>query len=72
MIPEPPAIWSADDRGPLCCREKLKVLAENRAELARMQDTSEDLLLMGADEIDVHGILAGMIQGLESPKRAAP
>jgi uncharacterized protein (UPF0335 family) len=71
MIPEPPTIWPGDDGNPLSCRDKLKVLAENHAELAQtLQDTFEDAILMGVDETAMRGILADMIQGLESPKRA--
>ena len=70
MIPEPPAIWPGDDGNPLSCRDKLKVLAENHTELAQMlQDTFEDAILMGVHEAAMRGILADMIQGLESPKR---
>jgi uncharacterized protein (UPF0335 family) len=71
MIPPPPSIWPGDDGAPLACRDKLKVLAENHAELAQtMRDTFEDAILMGVDEAAMRGILAGMIEGLESPKRA--
>ncbi|MGA3004679.1 MAG: hypothetical protein ABSE20_23470 [Acetobacteraceae bacterium] len=71
MIPEPPTIWPGDDGNPLSCRDKLKVLAENHAELAQtLQDTFEDAILMGVDETAMRRILADMIQGLESPKRA--
>ena len=71
MIPPPPAIWPGDDGAPLSCRDKLKVLAENHAELAHMlRDTFEDAILMGVDEAAMRGILTGMIEGLESPKRA--
>jgi uncharacterized protein (UPF0335 family) len=71
MIPKPPTIWPGDDGAPLSCRDKLKVLAENHAELAQMlQDTFEDAILMGVDETAMRGILADMIQGLDSPKRA--
>jgi len=70
MIPEPPTIWPGDDGNPLSCRDKLKVLTENHAELAQtLQDTFEDAILMGVDETAMRGILADMIQGLESPKR---
>ncbi|HEX3993936.1 MAG TPA: hypothetical protein VHX39_22420 [Acetobacteraceae bacterium] len=70
MIPHPPATWPGDDGNPLSCRDKLKVLAENHAELAQMlQDTFEDAVLMGVDESAMRGILADMIKGLESPKR---
>ena len=72
MIPPPPSIWPGDDGSPLSCRDKLKVLAENHAELAQMlRDTFEDAILMGVDETAMRGILAEMVQGLESPKRAA-
>jgi hypothetical protein len=71
MIPEPPTIWPGDDGNPLSCRDKLKVLTENHAELAQtLQDTFEDAILMGVDETAMRRILADMIQGLESPRRA--
>lgn len=71
MIPEPPTIWPGDDGNPLSCRDKLKVLAENHAELAQtLRDTFEDAILMGVDESAMRTILSGMVQGLESPKRA--
>jgi hypothetical protein len=35
-----------------------------------LQDTFEDAILMGVEETAMRGILADMIQGLESPKRA--
>jgi hypothetical protein len=72
MIPPPPTMWPGDDGNPLSCRDKLKVLAENHAELAQMlRDTFEDAILMGVEETAMRGILADMIKGLESPKRAA-
>jgi len=65
MIPPPPTVWPGDDGNPLSCRDKLKVLAENHAELAQMlRDTFEDAILMGVDEAAMRGILAGMIEGL--------
>ncbi len=72
MIPSPPTIWPGEDGNPLSCRDKLKVLAENHAELAQMlRDTFEDAILMGVDETAMRGILSSMIEGLESPKRQA-
>jgi hypothetical protein len=72
MIPPAPTIWTGEDGAPLSCRDKLKVLAENHAELAQMlRDTFEDAILMGVDEQAMRGILTGMIDGLDSPKRAA-
>jgi uncharacterized protein (UPF0335 family) len=71
MIPAPPAIWPGADGAPVACREKLRMLAENHAELAQtLQDAFEDAVLMGVDEKAMRRILAGMIEGLESPKRA--
>ena len=71
MIPSPPPIWPGEDGNPLSCRDKLKVLTENHAELAQLlQDTFEDAILMGVAESAMRNILAEMIQGLESPKRA--
>jgi len=68
----PPESWPGADGAPLSCREKLKVLAENHAELAQaLQDAFEDAVLMGVDEQAMRGILSGMVEGLESPKRAA-
>jgi uncharacterized protein (UPF0335 family) len=71
VIPAPPATWPGADGSPVACREKLRMLAENHAELAQtLQDAFEDAVLMGVDEQAMRRILAGMIEGLESPKRA--
>jgi uncharacterized protein (UPF0335 family) len=71
MIPPPPPIWPGSDGAPVACREKLRMLAENHAELAQtLQDAFEDAVLMGVDEQAMRRILAGMIDGLESPRRA--
>jgi len=71
MIPPPPTIWPQPDGAPVSCREKLRMLAENHAELAQaLQDAFEDALLMGVDEQAMRRILIGMIEALESPKRA--
>ncbi|MBV9775880.1 MAG: hypothetical protein JO143_02410 [Acetobacteraceae bacterium] len=67
----PPAVWPQSDGAPVACREKLKVLAENHAELAQaLQDAFEDAVLMGVDEDAMRRILSDMVAGLESPKRA--
>jgi uncharacterized protein (UPF0335 family) len=72
VIPPPPATWPGIDGAPVACREKLRMLAENHAELAQtLQDAFEDAVLMGVDEQAMRHILAGMIDGLESPKRTA-
>jgi uncharacterized protein (UPF0335 family) len=68
----PPTNWPQSDGTPVACREKLRMLAENHAELAQaLQDAFEDAVLMGVDEQAMRRILAGMVDSLESPKRAA-
>jgi len=63
-------IWPQPDGAPVSCREKLKVLAENHAELAQvMQDAFEDAVLMGVDEQAMRRILTGMVAALRSPTR---
>jgi hypothetical protein len=66
-----PAVWPGADGAPLSCRDKLKMLAENHAELAQtLQDVFEDALLMGVDEAAMREILLAMVRGLASPRRA--
>ena len=70
MIPAPPAVWPGLDGNAVGCREKMRVLAENHAELAQvMQDAFEDAVLMGVDEPALRQIFRSMVEGLESPKR---
>jgi uncharacterized protein (UPF0335 family) len=70
MTIPPPAHWPQPDGTPLSCREKLKVLAENHAELAQtMQDVFEDAVLMGVDEAAMRAIIDGMVRQLASPRR---
>ena len=71
-MPAPPAAiardWPAADGGKVSCREKLKVLEENAAELAQMaQDAFEDALLMGVDEVALRQRLHAMIDALAAP-----
>ena len=67
----PPARWPRPDGSPVACREKLRILAENHAELAQvMQDAFEDAVLIGVDEQAMRDILADMVQALRSPKHA--
>ena len=66
----PPAIWPGADGAPISCRDKLKMLAENHAELAQtMRDTFEDAVLMGVDEAAMRAILDDMVRALASPRR---
>jgi uncharacterized protein (UPF0335 family) len=65
-----PERWPQPDGTPLSCREKLKVLSENYAELAQtMQDVFEDAILMGVDEAAMRAILGDMVRELANPKR---
>jgi len=71
-LPKPPAVWPQVDGTPISCRDKLKVLAENHAELAQtMQDAFEDAMLMGVDEAALRQLLREMVDALQSPKRPA-
>ncbi|TCZ66552.1 hypothetical protein [Roseicella aquatilis] len=66
----PPETWPGQDGAPISCREKLKVLAENHAELAQvMRDAFEDAVLMGVEEAAMRRILIELVQALPSPKR---
>jgi hypothetical protein len=67
----PPGTWPGADGNPVSCREKLKVLAENHAELAQvLRDAFEDAVLMGVDEAAMRRILTELVAALPSPKRA--
>jgi hypothetical protein len=64
-----PTLWPQSDGAPVACREKLKMLAENHAELAQvMQDAFEDAVLMGVAEPAMRDILRRMVEQLESPR----
>jgi hypothetical protein len=63
-----PEAWPQPDGSPVSCREKLKMLEENHAELAQvMQDAFEDAVLMGVDPQVMRRILIDMVQALRSP-----
>ena len=62
-------MWVQSDGTPVSCAEKLRVLEENRAELAQMmQDAFEDAILMGVDEARLRETLAAMVAELKSPR----
>jgi hypothetical protein len=72
VIPQPPTSWPGLDGNAVGCREKLKMLAENYAEVSQvLQDAFEDAILMGVDEAAMRRILGDIVAGLDSPKRAA-
>ena len=62
--------WRQADGTPVDCREKLRVLEENQAELVQvMRDAFEDAVLMGVDEAAMREHLAATVRALRSPKR---
>lgn len=67
----PPAVWPGADGAPLSCREKLKTLAENHAEVVQvLRDAFEDGVLMGVDEQAMRETLVAVVRALPSPKVA--
>ncbi|MES2710633.1 MAG: hypothetical protein V4653_03550 [Pseudomonadota bacterium] len=69
MSLEPPAVWPGADGAPLSCREKLKTLAENHAEVVQvLRDAFEDGVLMGVDEQAMREALLAVVRALPSPK----
>ncbi len=72
MIPPPPDQWPGLDGNAVGCREKLKMLAENYAEVAQvLQDAFDDAILMGVNESAIRQVISNIVAGLESPKRGA-
>jgi hypothetical protein len=64
-------LWPQADGTPVSCREKVKTLEENDAELRQvLQDAFDDAVLMGVDETAMRQILLDVVAGLRSPKRA--
>jgi hypothetical protein len=64
----PPQVWPQPDGEAVSCREKLKMLAENHAELSQMlSDSFDDAVLMGVDPSAMRRILIEMVQSLQSP-----
>ena len=72
MTAAPPArqiAWPQPDGTPVACREKLRVLDENHAELANvMRDAFEDAVLMGVDTEAMRRLLADMVAALRDPR----
>lgn len=65
-----PEIWHGPDGKPVSCREKIKVLNENLAEIAELcQDALEDAVLMGCDEAQLRSVLKTLVEGLVNPYR---
>jgi uncharacterized protein (UPF0335 family) len=61
-------LWPQADGAPVSCREKLRMLEENHAELRQvMQDAFEDAVLMGVDPTAMRQILTELVANLQSP-----
>jgi hypothetical protein len=67
---EKPIVWRQPDGKPVSCKEKIKVLNENLEEIRQVcQDALEDAVLIGCDEAQVRGVLAGIVESLKNPYR---
>ena len=65
-----PTLWPQPDGQPVSCRDKLRMLEDNHAELAQvLRDAFDDAVLMGVDEAWMRRTLLGMVNELQSPKR---
>jgi hypothetical protein len=65
-------LWRQPDGSPVSCREKIKVLNENLAEIEQAaQDALEDAVLMGCDEEQVRETLHALVDRLANPYRKA-
>ncbi|CAI3949496.1 unnamed protein product [Commensalibacter communis] len=61
-------IWVQLNQEPVACKEKIKILNENYAELRQMmQDSFEDAMIMGVDEQAMRKILKQIVDQLRSP-----
>jgi uncharacterized protein (UPF0335 family) len=66
-------MWPGLDGTGVGCREKIRVLNENYAEVAQvLRDAFDDAILMGVDEAAMREMLARMVTALDSPKRQLP
>ncbi len=67
-----PVRWPQPDGTPVSCTEKLRMLAENQAELrATLRDVFDDAVLMGVDDAAMRQILIDEILALPGPHRPA-
>lgn len=62
-------LWPGTAGGRIDCREKLRTLRENHAELAQtLRDCFEDAVLMGVDEAAMRQLLHAMVDALRDPR----
>ncbi|CAI3956173.1 unnamed protein product [Commensalibacter communis] len=61
-------IWVQSNQEPVACKEKIKILNENYAELRQMmRDSFDDAMIMGVDEQAMRNILKQIVDQLRSP-----
>lgn len=61
-------VWSQSNQQPVLCKEKIKILNENYAELVQvMQDYFDDAMIMGVDEQAMRDLLKQIVDQLRSP-----
>lgn len=66
-----PPLWPQPDGSPVSCREKIKVLEENWAEVCEVvRDAFEDAVLMGVDPEAMRRRLAEFIGSLAVPGKS--
>lgn len=62
-------VWPGTEGGRIDCREKLRTLRENHAELAQtLRDCFEDAMLIGVDEAAMRQLLHAMVDALRDPR----
>ena len=67
---EQETIWLTPEGEPVSCRDKIKVLNENIAELQQLaQDALEDAILMGCDEAQFRDVMRKLVESLANPYR---
>jgi hypothetical protein len=68
MVPETDH-WPRSDGSLVDCREKLRVLRENHAELSQtLCDCFDDAVLMGVDAEGMRALLQAMVAALRDPR----
>jgi hypothetical protein len=62
-------VWPRADGSPVDCREKLRVLRENHAELTQtLRDCFDDAVLRGVDTEAMRRSLHAMVDALRDPR----
>lgn len=63
-------IWPNEAGTPVDCREKLRLLRENDAELSQvLRDAFDDAVLIGVDVAALRAHFHALVDGLRDPRR---